>query len=215
MDLANNINAIKNNSKNIEIQYFGDFCYYFNLLKHTHIYFNDALAHQKGLFLNRMRIYGPNKIILLTIPLEGGRSVKGIVKDLKIANREPWQRTHWRSIHDSYRKAPWFDEYAPGLSELYGQSYNFLWDWNLATIQWALDSLKCNQVIMSVSDLETTTLLPSNNTKIQKASSINYPVYNQVFSDRFGFIPNLSIVDLIMNEGPEASKYLLSIEVKD
>jgi hypothetical protein len=199
----------------IEIQYFGNICYYFDLLKSTYRDFDNMKWHKKGHSLNRMSIAGPNKVIDLSVPLEGGRSVKALVKDLKIANRDSWQRIHWRSIHDSYRKAPWFEEYAPELEILYRQNYNFLWDWNISTINWSLKVLGLNKVILSekehYKEIEDSSNLLSS---LQKRIII-YPLYNQVFSDRHGFIENLSIIDLIMNLGPEAAKYLFSIEVKD
>jgi hypothetical protein len=155
-----------------------------------------------------MSIYGPNKVIDLSVPLEGGRSVKALVKDLKIAGREPWQRIHWRSIHDSYRKAPWFDEYAPELETMYQQNYNFLWDWNISTINWSLKVLGLDKVILSEIDHFEEMgvgddLLDNTQKKIMK-----YQPYHQVFSDRHGFIENLSIIDLNMNMGPEAINYL-------
>ena len=191
-----------------DIQYFGNIYYYFNLNKATYIKFNNRKWHKKGQSLNRMSIYGPNKVIDLSVPLEGGRSVKALVKDLKIAGREPWQRIHWRSIHDSYRKAPWFDEYAPEVETMYQQNYNFLWDWNISTINWSLKVLGLNKVILSEIDEfkemddhgEFTTGIPGTRLK--------HPPYHQVFSDRQGFIENLSIIDLVMNLGPEAINYL-------
>ena len=196
-----------------DIQYFGNVCYYFNLSYITYIKFNNRKWHKKGQSLNRMSIYGPNKVIDLSVPLEGGRSVKALVKDLKIAGREPWQRIHWRSIHDSYRKAPWFDEYAPELETMYQQNYKFLWDWNISTVNWSLKVLGMNKVILAENELfqeiEAGDEISNKHPKI----NIHQPPYQQVFSDRHGFIENLSILDLIMNMGPEAAEYLKSIKV--
>jgi hypothetical protein len=206
-------NSIKKNTLIADIQYFGNLNYYFTLSKSTYIAFLYKSIHQKGMKLNRTCIYGPNKIMWLSVPLEGGREIKASIKDLKIANQEPWQRIHWRSIHDSYKKAPWFEEYAPALSEIYDQNYNFLWDWNMRTIQWALEVLGLKQVILSPDEhhpVSEDKFFVEENAAIKPLS---YPEYNQVFSDRFGFVPNLSILDLIMNEGPRAAEYLKSIEV--
>ena len=199
----------------IEIQYFGNIYYYLNLLKSKYINFDNRKWHKKGQSLNRMSISGPNKVIHLSVPLEGGRAVKALVKDLKIANRESWQRIHWRSIHDSYRKAPWFEEYAPELERLYRQNYKFLWDWNISTVNWSLKVMGLNKVILSESENFKEIDDSNNILSSPPKSAIFYPPYHQVFSDRHGFIENLSIIDLIMNEGPEALNYLSSIEVKD
>jgi hypothetical protein len=199
----------------IDIQYFGNICYYLDLLKSTYIDFDNRKWHKKGQSLNRMSIYGPNKVIDLSVPLEGGRAVKSLIKDLKIANRNSWQRIHWRSIHDSYRKAPWFEEYAPELERLYLQNYNFLWDWNINTVNWSLKVMGLNKVILSEMEDPPKKEEGLHSFCDQQKWPIEYPPYHQVFSDRHGFIANLSIVDLIMNLGPEAINYLSSIEVKD
>jgi hypothetical protein len=198
----------KNNIKSIDIQYIGDVYYYLNLLKSEYIIFNHSLLHFKGLNLNRTTIMGANKLLVLSVPLDGGRSVKARLKDLKIAGRQAWQRIHWRSIHDSYRKAPWFEEYAPELEILYKQEYTYLWDLNLKLTSWVFKALQWDTVILAESEIE-------NSQKIEKVNNFNflkmgqgYPIYHQVFSDKLGFQPNLSILDLLMNEGPLASDYL-------
>ena len=194
--------------KNIEIQYFGDVYYYFNLINSTYIYFNDGLGHEKGKNWNRTRIMGANNWLCLSVPLEGGRSVKVSVKDLKISQREPWQRIHWRSIHDSYRKSPWFEEYAPALENIIHQSYHFLWDLNLKTFDWVHKTLGLDSVILS--DIADYSQESQTGDLIFLADfqTEGYPVYTQVFSDKLGFMPNLSVLDLILNEGPMAKEYL-------
>lgn len=203
---------INNSLKIIEIQYFGDIYYYLNLFKSTYIYYNDELWHQKGVNRNRTRIMGANKTLSLTVPLEGGRSVKGPVKELKICYRESWQRIHWRSIHDSYRKSPWFEEYASELENIIYQNYKFLWDLNLKTFEWAQNRLSLNSVILSV--LKDSTMVSADSDLIFSEVPLkeNYPVYTQVFSDRQGFKPNLSVLDLILNEGPLAKDYLNKLD---
>lgn len=198
----------KNDVKLFDIQYIGDIYYYLNLFNNKYIIFNNSLSHFKGLHANRASIMGANKVLLLSVPLVGGRSVKVHIKDLKISQKEPWQRIHWRSIHDSYRKAPWFEEYAPALEILYKQSYTYLWDWNVKIINWAIEALQWDAVILSENEI-------NNYQKSEGVYTINYlkmgeeyPVYQQVFSDKLGFQPNLSILDLIMNEGPLSSDYL-------
>lgn len=194
--------------KSIEIQYIGDIYYYLNLINTTYIYFNDGLGHEKGKNWNRTRIMGANNLLCLSVPLEGGRSVRVPVKDLRISHREPWQRIHWRGIHDSYRKSPWFEEYAPALENLIHQNYHFLWDLNLKIFEWVHKTLGMESVILS----DTTGFNPESGTDDFIFSADfpkeGYPVYRQVFSDKLGFVPNLSVLDLILNEGPMAKEYL-------
>ena len=194
--------------KLIEIQYFGDIYYYFNLVKSTYIYFNDELWHEKGNSRNRTRIMGANNRLSLSVPLEGGRSVRVPVKDLKICRREPWQRIHWRGIHDSYRKSPWFEEYAPTLENIIKQNYHFLWDLNLRTFEWVYKALDLNSAILANKDDFAPDVCMDDVHFSSEFQTEKYPVYRQVFSDKLGFMPNLSILDLILNEGPMAKEYL-------
>ncbi|MBU6157795.1 MAG: WbqC family protein [Bacteroidetes bacterium] len=208
----------------VDIHYFGDINYYLKLINSTHIYYFNERGHQKGLGLNRIRILGANQILTLSVPLKGGRSVKAPLSSICIAADEAWQRIHWRSIHDSYRKAPWFEEYAPSLQNLYAKKYIFLWEWNLACTKWALNALKIKTDIMSFLESEflanhPSSLLPGD--ALQYVSTpptsnpqppSNLPSYPQVFADRHGgFVPNLSILDLILNEGPGAAQYLKNV----
>lgn len=203
----------KKNIKIIEIQYFGNICYYLSLLNSSYIYFNNASTHFKGLNVNRTSVMSANKVLTLSVPIEGGRSVKTPVKDLKISFREPWQRIHWRSLHDSYRKAPWFEEYAPELEMIYQQNYIYLWDLNVKITNWVFQVLKMEAVILA----DFKNHHDPEDVEISRISSdemgSDYPCYRQVFSDKLGFHPNLSIVDLIMNEGPLAMDYLKKLAV--
>ncbi len=199
---------IVNNLKITDIQYFGDIYFNLNLFNIKYIKFNNASRHFKGLHPNRTSIMGANKVLVLSVPLDGGRKVKKDIKDLKIVSRETWQRIHWRSIHDSYRKSPWFEEYAPQLEKIYLQNYIFLWDWNLDIARWVFEALNWGSVILAENEWnlpqELEQGVPYHFSKMEEG----YPVYQQVFSDKLGFQPNLSILDLIMNEGPAASNYL-------
>jgi hypothetical protein len=194
--------------KLIDIQYFGDIYYYLNLYNNKYIKFNNTSIHFKALHLNRTSIFSANKVLQLSVPLDGGRSVKLNVKELKISSREPWQRIHWRSIHDSYRKAPWFEEYSYELESLYQQNYTYLWDWNVKIANWVLAALRWDAVILAENELCIPEQLEQNTPYQFNQREDKYPVYQQVFSDKLGFQPNLSILDLIMNEGPAASNYL-------
>ncbi len=158
-----------------------------------------------------MRLMGANGPLLLTVPLVGGRAPKQQIKDLQIGYGEPWQRIHWRGIHDNYRKAPWFDDYAPELEQLFREKEKFLLDLNLKTAEWCLRKLKVKIDILSV---ETQTTEEGGNSLTRNKPDENdttFPVYQQVFADRHGFVPNLSILDLLLCEGPLATDYLRRI----
>ena len=120
----------------IDLQYFGDINWYLKSIDSTDMVFSPYQNYQRGLKLNRMRLMGANGPLLLSVPLEGGRDQYGHLKDLQISYAEPCQRIHWRGIHDNYRKAPWFEDYAPGLENLYRKQEKFLLDLNLKSTEW-------------------------------------------------------------------------------
>lgn len=197
----------------IDLQYFGDINWYLKSIDSTDMVFSPYQNYQRGLKLNRMRLMGANGPLLLSVPLEGGRDQYGHLKDLQISYAEPWQRIHWRGIHDNYRKAPWFEDYAPGLENLYRKQEKFLLDLNLKTTEWVLQRLKWKLAILAVTEEEA-----KNETRqTAKAAETNgqpdWPVYQQVFAERHGFVPNLSILDLLLCEGPMATAYLKKVQL--
>jgi hypothetical protein len=188
----------------IEYQYYGNVKLYSSLIQLKHVEFSVAASYQKSNHSNRTWLYGANGLIGLSIPLLGGRAQKVPFKDVLIAEDGYWRRQHWRSIHDSYRKAPWFEEYAWQLEELYRLPEKFLMDWNLKTMQWAIKVLGFEFDILAVN--EPSAFDPISEYPVPL--STEYPKYQQVFSERNGFQPNLSIIDLILCEGPNALNYL-------
>lgn len=191
------------------MQYFGCIYFYIKFKKGTFSPVFLSNSYKKTMHLNRMWLMGPNKVIGLSVPLAGGRDNMQPLKEVKIANDKSWSRVHWRTIHDCYRKAPWFENYCDSLQTLYAAPPLFLWEWNYKCMEWVLDQMK--ELNVSLSEFEN--ILPDNGiTDISNEPLLNppadHPFYLQVFSDRHGFIANLSILDLLFNEGPLAYKYL-------
>ncbi len=156
-----------------------------------------------------MWLYGPNNMVMLSVPLAGGRNVKGSVDGIRIAWSEPWQRVHWRTLHDCYRKSPWFEVYEPDLARLYQQQPDLLCEWNRMCMEWAFRMIGINTVISSVyapETLEHTEIALERNPIPVPPKP--HPHYLQVFAERRGFVANLCILDLLFNEGPRAADYI-------
>lgn len=191
----------------VEFKYFGDIYYYSGFIDLSNIEYSEYKPYQRSLKLNRMRLMGANGPLLLTVPLVGGRDPKQPIRDVQIGYSEPWQRIHWRGIHDNYRKAPWFDDYGPELAQLFQHKEKFLLDLNLKTAEWCLRKLKLKLDILAVEEIG----LGKDGHRLMKNEPIkedeNFPPYHQVFSERHGFVPNLSILDLLLCEGPLAMNY--------
>jgi hypothetical protein len=150
---------------------------------------------------------------MMTIPIQhvGGAQGKQFYRDVKVDNQYPWQRQHWRTLQTAYRSSPFFEYYEDELAPLFHDSYEFLLDFNLRSIEMACE---CLQLDMPSSKTKIYEPNPKNSIDIRfmvnaKRSVLFVPApYTQVFAERHGFIENQSILDLLFNEGTAAATYL-------
>ncbi|MGE5106705.1 MAG: WbqC family protein [Sphingobacteriales bacterium] len=166
--------------------------------------------YQKFSFRNRCLLAGPNGILSLSVPLEDGRDQKRLIRDVKISYAENWQLRHWRSIHDAYRKSPFFEEYMDDIKSFFETKPAFLFDWNLMWLEWLVkqSGLKVNmdftkEYVKEYPEgyIDLRSKITPKNYLEQSSGS---PEYVQVFSERRGFQPNLSFLDMLLCEGPVA-----------
>ena len=195
----------------LELQYFGRIEAYSNLMNETNAYFLADLRYEKILHPNRMMLAGSNGLVILTIPLAGGRNKKQLMREVELSYEQDWNKTHWRAIYTIYKKSPWFDEYAPALENLYKKKEQFLVNWNLKTMKWALEALKLKLDILSLNSTEANTQSTKRSHQQENKMDALYPTYHQVFMERQGFIANLSILDLLFCCGPASNEYLQKI----
>lgn len=166
----------------------------------------------KQTYRNRARIYSPNGILDLIVPVIKGSKVHTKVKDVKISNDHSWQRLHWKSLESCYRNSAYFEYYEDELARFYEQKFEFLFDYNLELSQWIFKQLKkvpefvfTSEYVKDVdSQLDFRTKIHFKN----KVQSTEFKPYFQVFDDRHGFIPELSIVDLLFNQGPQSKSFI-------
>jgi hypothetical protein len=168
-------------------------------------------------FRNRCQLAGSEGIIGLSIPLTKGRDQKGIIKDVRIADSLPWQAQHWKTIVSCYNRSPRFDFYRDGLESLYRRPADFLLDWNHRCLEWSLKVLGMACKIGVTKQFKPVygpdealdlrgEWLPKN----RQSWGVDTPPYRQVFEERTGFIPGLSILDLLFCEGKNAIRYIRS-----
>ncbi len=169
--------------------------------------------YQKQSFRNRTYICTDRGKHMLSIPISriGSSGSKQQNKKVKVDNTYPWQRQHWRTLETAYRTSPFFEFYEDDIKPLYTNDFEYLMDFNLKTIETICDCLQLEMPadktevfkINHNSELDYRHLVNSKN-KIQ----LEQTDYVQVFGDRHGFIPNLSILDLLFNLGPNTTAYL-------
>lgn len=158
-------------------------------------------------FRNRYRIAGSNNSILLTVPLVAGRNQRTPMKDVRIHNAENWQIQHWRTLVSVYKRSPYFEHYEDTLRPLYEAEFTHLVDFNLCALQWVSKQLRIKWTIQETEEY-IKDYGPDITDLRDKNIAATLPQYYQLFADRIGFVPDLSILDLLFMEGPYAGAVL-------
>lgn len=199
-------------------------------LADTFIYF-DAVQYQTHDWNNRNRIKTPQGPMWLTVPVQHTDHQNKKLFEIEIDNKRPWARKHWRSIEQSYSKAPYFKEYAPFLEDMYSKEWKRLTELNECILKWSLKSLGISIDYKRASDMNfegKKSALVLDMCKKMKADvfifgslgahyaetddfehegvkllfqNFIHPTYPQLYGD---FVPHLSIIDLLFNVGPES-----------
>ena len=191
--------------------YLAPLSYYALIIKSPNSIIEQYEYFKKQTIRNRCSIYSSNGPLVLSIPKVRKSSSKTLIKDIQICYTEPWQKIHWNALQSAYNSSPFFEYYKDELFVIYNTKEKYLIDLNIKTHQLILKFLQIDSKINLSSNYNSQTELEDFRDK--KFQSINNPVYDQVFSIKKGFKPNLSIIDLVFNLGPESNNYLEKIEL--
>ena len=173
--------------------------------------------YQKGSVRNRCYIAGPNGIQRLSIPLVKGKHRQTPIREVRISRDEPWQRQHWRSISTAYGNAPFFEHYAGAVAVFYEKRYEFLFDFNLDLLTfifqkklgWSGEITLSNAYFPAGSWPHGADLRAQFEGEPAACPQWFRPArYAQVFEERHGFLPNLSVLDLLFCCGKRGGETL-------
>ncbi|MCV6629320.1 MAG: WbqC family protein [Flavobacteriaceae bacterium] len=167
----------------------------------------------KQTYRNRMYIAGPNGKQLLSIPIvHPAKGVKPPTTAIQIDYKDNWQTNHWRSLTAAYSNSPFFEYYRDELEQIYQEKIVNLHNFNLRTYQILFDCLDIPfQPNFSETYQKETDALDLRPMVNARKESMQTPAYHQVFEEKYGFLHNLSAVDLLCNEGPNTTAYLKKI----
>lgn len=195
--------------------------YFSPIVQYAEIYKTDTVVlevednYQKQTYRNRCYIYGANGKLSLNIPVKHPEQKTRLkTKDILVENDFPWQSKHFKSLQSAYRSSPFFEFLEDDLAVLFNKKYKYLLDINIDTYMFVYETLELDN------NTEKTTFYQVNpkqkdyrNLALDKKGvRVKQKKYVQVFDDKYGFIPNLSILDLLFMEGSNAVSYLEKAE---
>jgi hypothetical protein len=165
---------------------------------------------QKQTNRNRMYIYSPNGIQLLNIPVKHTNEKHQKYKDIRIENNSSWQKNHFKSLETAYSASPFFEYFVADLSPFFEKKHTFLMDLNLEAFGLVNDALGLDFNIEKTTEYfsEVTNYTDFRSLADGKKDTTKLEIYTQVFNEKHGFLNNLSILDLLFNEGRYGVDYL-------
>ena len=191
--------------------YFPSISHFVALAQSEEVAFEVFDNFQKQTNRNRTYIYSPNGIQLLNIPIKHTKDSRQKTKDVRIESDFDWQKQHFKSLEAAYRSSPFFEFFEDDIRPIFEKKHEFLLDLNFEALEIVFKCLR-----MKIEFSKTTAYFPQldptrtdfrNLVDGKKDDSI-FTKYTQVFDDKHGFLSNLSVLDLIFNEGKYATDYL-------
>ncbi|PNW29748.1 WbqC family protein [Formosa algae] len=165
----------------------------------------------KQTYRTRTYIYAANGKLLLNIPVIYTQKNRQKYRDVRISNTENWQSLHWKSLLSAYKTSPFFEYYEDDLRPLFETKTEYILDFNLRCFEVICDCLQLEKTIEKTEEFKHDVSTASDlRFLVNSKSDVSFQneKYTQVFDDKHGFINNLSILDLLFNEGPNALDYL-------
>ena len=166
----------------------------------------------KQTYRSRCTIYGANGKLVLILPIH--HNGKRAMKDIEISYAEDWQKLHWKSIKIAYQSSPYFEYYEDQLKQIYSSQPKSLIEFNLNALNIILKILKEEKEFSLTEEYQKTPEATDFRAQFsaKKESNYSFSEYYQTFSDKLGFIADLSVLDLLCNMGPESATYIKNIK---
>jgi hypothetical protein len=192
------------------IQCFGPVSFFTKYKQSEKVWIEMHENYQKRSWRNRYQILSSQGPEMMSIPLVKGKNEKQPVSEVRIAYDEPWVTRQLQTIRSAYGKSPYFEDIFPDIDSILQKKHRYLCDLDMESTLWALQKLSAdtNKIVLSTAYLKM-----YENTEDCRNEKVAFPEYSQkhyaqVWEERFGFVEDLSIIDLLFCTGPEAGYYL-------
>jgi hypothetical protein len=193
----------------IESQYLPSIAFFSSLEGKVELILEANEFFEKQTYRNRCHLLSSQQVEILTVPLQGANK-KIKTKDIKIDNCQSWNKKHWRSIQTCYGKSPFFEFFADDFNPIFKKKYSFLWDLNIEILTICLkitgQKIKITESVSYEKDISGNVMDARSLIHPKKPDYLNHFYHPTTYGQSFGntFEPNLSVLDLLMNEGPNA-----------
>ena len=197
--------------------YFGPIQWYQKLNRYDECLIERHESFIKQTYRNRMLIPTTNGPLSLTIPTNHDISLS--MKDIRISDHANWRHVHWNALLSAYGESPFFEYYQDDIRPFYEKKYEFLFDFNMETTEKMIELLDIRpKISITEAYIQSKELKEEDEIKdFRDTIRPKKPLpdaefapkrYYQVYGQKHGFLPNMSILDLLFNEGNEAIFYL-------
>ena len=197
--------------------YFPSISHFSAMVQSENITFEIEDNFQKQTNRNRTYIYSPNGIQLLNIPVKHSKESHQKTKNIKIETDFDWQKQHFKSLEAGYRSSPFFEFFEDDIRPIFEKKYTFLLDLNFEVLDILSKCFRIKQDYTTTTEyfheVDTTIITDFRALVNGKKDLSVFESYTQVFDDKYGFINNLSVIDLLFNEGKYAMDYLKKQEM--
>ncbi len=190
---------------------------WFSLLLKYPVQIEKHETYQRQSYRNRCLIYSERGVLPLSIPVSKPNGNHSLITDVVIYNGEKWYQNQWRAFQSAYEASPYFLYYKDEFQDFYTGGFDNLFDYDKQLMLKACELLEIQPQLYYTGKFEKS---PANTYDLRNFFTPKKPVcgsftkYIQVFSSRHGFLPDLSILDLLFNIGPESKSYLYQIDLE-
>ncbi|MEM1323321.1 MAG: WbqC family protein [Bacteroidota bacterium] len=206
----------------IDLHYLPSVHYFAKLIQYPKVRIEQYENYSKGSYRNRAVIASTQGPLRLSIPLRKGKNERQAIRDVQIAYDQPWPSQHWTAIRSAYGNSPYFEHYADYLQPLFQNKTASLFDFNLQLLHRLIQLLQI-EVDLGFTDAyhksypeevaDFRHLISPKHVPSNVDPHFSPSPYAQVFQEKTGFLPNLSVIDLLFCTGP-ASHSLLELSIK-